>query len=1085
MDQVLEQSQPADASSASGEREQQLQARIEQLEQERQRLAADLSRFRALIENSGEGFTLVAADGGILFTSPASHRLWGYTEDEVVGRSGFEFIHPDDISPTMEILARLAQQPGGRATAEYRLRHKDGRWRWIDSRGVNLLHEPAVQAIVVVYHDITDRKAAEQALHDSEQRFARFMHHLPGLAWIKDAAGRYVYVNEAAARVFGVSQPEIYGKSDADLFPSATAAQFQENDRRAMASGAGVQEIETLLHDDGIVHHSVVSKFPIPDPRRENVLIGGMAIDITERLQAEETVHALFRISERLSSTLDVESLLDTLVFEAMALVGAEGGCAGLYSADGLVTHKYHRQHGSERLDYTFPPMHGLPGWLIVNKRPYLTNDPASDPQILQELWCQRFGVHCALSTPILSTENEILGFFELHNKRGGFTTTDETRLTAVSQAAAIAIQNALAYRRLQRVQEALREGELRYRLVARAANDAIWDWDLATNDVTWNESIQKLFGWAIEQIGLDAAWWHDNIHPDDHQRVIQQIHEALERGTEVWHAEYRFRRADGTYADVLDRGHVVRDGAGNAVRMVGSIMDLSERKRAEKAVRDSESLYRAIGESIDYGVWVCDPSGRNIYASDSFLRLVGMTQQECSEFGWSKVLHPEDAEWTVAAWKECVRTQGNWDVEQRFLGVDGRYHPVLARGVPVRDDKGQVLYWAGINLDIGRLKDAEQALREADRRKDEFLATLSHELRNPLAPVRSSIAVLKAGSAAEMELAEARDVIDRQVAHMARLLDDLLDVSRITRGKLELRRERVELAAVVRLALETSRPPMERAGHQLTVSLPETPIWLDADPVRLEQVFSNLLNNAAKYTDRGGQIGLTARLLDCEVLVCVRDSGIGLTEEQLPRLFEMFSQVSSSLERSQGGLGIGLSLVRGLVELHGGQISAASEGLGKGSEFSVRLPVVDSAAAPAAPAAAEQQGFTALPGRKILVADDNHDAASMLALLLRLSGHEVEVAHDGREAVDTAAAFQPDVLLLDIGMPQMSGYDVARHIRRQPWGRTALLVALTGWGQEDDKRRAADAGFDHHLTKPVDPAALTKLLSSARSTSM
>ena len=1078
MDQVLEQTQPAGTPSR-GQRELQLQARIEQLEQENSRLAADLARFRALIENSGEGITLIAGDGTIQFTSPATHRLWGYTEGEVIGRSGFEFIHPDDIEPTMAVLAKLLSEPGSQATAEYRLRHKDGRWLWIDSRGVNLLHEPAVNAIVVVYRDVTDRKQAERALQESEQRFSRFMQHLPGLAWIKDSAGRYVYANEAAARTFGVPPPEIYGKSDADLFPPATAAQFQENDRRALASPSGIQEVESLRHDDGVVHHSVVSKFPIPGPGGEPVLIGGMAIDVTERMHAEETIHALFRISERLSSTLDLDALLDILVFEAMALVGADGGCAGLYGPEGMVTHKYHRQHGSEPLEYTFPPMHGLPGWLIVNKRPYLTNDPPTDPQILQDL-CQRFGVSCALSTPILSADSEVLGFFELHNKRGGFTPADQSRLMAVSQAAAIAIQNALAYRRLQRVQEALREGELRYRLVARAANDAIWDWDLATNDITWNESIQKLFGYAIKQIGLDAAWWHDNIHPDDHQRVIQQIHAALEQGTEVWHAEYRFRRADGTYADVLDRGHVVRDGAGNAVRMVGSIMDLSERKRAEKAVRESESLYRAIGESIDYGVWVCDPNGRNIYASDSFLRLVGMTQQECSEFGWSKVLHSDDAERTLAAWKECVRTQGNWDVELRFLGVDGRYHPVLARGVPVRDDKGQVLYWAGINLDIGHLKDAEQALREADRRKDEFLATLSHELRNPLAPVRSSIAVLKTTTPSEAELAEARDVIDRQVAHMARLLDDLLDVSRITRGKLELRCERVELAAVVQLALETSRPLIDSAGHQLTVSLPDRPVWLDADPVRLAQVFSNLLNNAAKYTDRGGKIWLTADVRDGEVVVAVRDSGIGLMAEQLPTLFEMFSQVTASLQRSQGGLGIGLSLVRGLVELHGGQISAASGGLGKGSEFSVRLPVLDAAERPAAPLPEAPADRAISAARKILVADDNRDAASMLALLLKLSGHEVQIAHDGREAAEMAAAFQPEALLLDIGMPQMSGYEVARHIRSQPWGRAALLVALTGWGQDEDKRRSAEAGFDHHLTKPVDPAAVLALLGAA-----
>jgi signal transduction histidine kinase len=371
-----------------------------------------------------------------------------------------------------------------------------------------------------------------------------------------------------------------------------------------------------------------------------------------------------------------------------------------------------------------------------------------------------------------------------------------------------------------------------------------------------------------------------------------------------------------------------------------------------------------------------------------------------------------------------------------------------------------------------------EQALQEADRRKDEFLATLAHELRNPLAPIRSAVAVLNAKGLADADLKWNREVIERQVGQMARLLDDLLDVSRITRNKLELRKEPVELAMVVASAVETSRPVIDGGGHNLAVTLPPVPVYLGADPVRLAQVFGNLLNNAAKYTDRGGHIRLTAEVVGLEVVVSVADNGIGITPDVLPRLFERFAQATSALERSQGGLGIGLSLVRGLVELHGGTVEGRSEGVGKGSEFIVRLPV---AAAPM-PVSREQTGDQGA-GRirlksRILVVDDNRDAADSLAMLLQLGGHDIEIAYDGLQAVRAAEVFRPDVVLLDIGLPGMNGYEAARHIREQPWGKDMVLIALTGWGQDEDKRRATEAGFDHHLTKPVEPATLEELLA-------
>ncbi len=516
----------------------------------------------------------------------------------------------------------------------------------------------------------------------------------------------------------------------------------------------------------------------------------------------------------------------------------------------------------------------------------------------------------------------------------------------------------------------------------------------------------------------------------------------------------------------------------------VGVVIDafnkmLDEVQSHARALETSEKLYRAIGESINYGVWVCDAEGRNIYTSDSLLRLIGQTQEQASNFGWGDILHPDDVEETMAAWKECARSGTTWYREHRMLGVDGKYHSILAQGLPIRDAAGKVQRWAGINLDISRLKNTERALLEADRRKDEFLATLAHELRNPLAPIRNAVRILDSDAADDRQRKWGREVISRQVQRMSLLLDDLLDVSRITRGQLELKKDYVDLKSVVGIAVETARPLLDSKQHQLTVTLPAGNMKLEADPLRLSQVIGNLLTNAAKYTDPQGKIALHARIENGELVISIRDNGIGLTPESLPGLFTMFSQVNSAIDRAEGGLGIGLALVKGLVALHGGRVEVRSEGLGKGSEFIIHLPhkvlapggaVVPEETSAAANASVVRRG-------RILVADDNRDAAESLALVLRFSGYEVSIAFGGAEALEIAERDRPRAAIIDIGMPGMSGHEVARRMRLEAWGRHAVLIALTGWGQEQDKQAAKAAGFDEHLTKPVDPDDVERIL--------
>ena len=396
-------------------------------------------------------------------------------------------------------------------------------------------------------------------------------------------------------------------------------------------------------------------------------------------------------------------------------------------------------------------------------------------------------------------------------------------------------------------------------------------------------------------------------------------------------------------------------------------------------------------------------------------------------------------------------------------------------------DVRGQPLAVVTIQ-DITARKNAEEALQDADRRKDEFLATLAHELRNPLAPISNALGLLRLAENDVATFRQVRDMVERQMKHLVRLVDDLLDVSRITRGKIELRRERLDLAAAVQSAVETSRPHFEARQHELAVLLPETPLYVDGDLTRLAQVLSNLLHNAAKYTPDSGRITLSMARESAQVVVRVSDNGLGIPPDMLPRVFEMFAQVDKHLDRAQGGLGIGLSLVRQLVQMHGGTVEVHSAGLGEGSEFAIRLPLLEEdQPVPQAGAISGGQKDQAAPvrGRRVLVVDDNRDSAESLAQLVQLLGHEVRTAFDGPSALEVAVAFVPEFVLLDIGMPGMDGYEVALHLRQIPLLRNAVLVAQTGWGQEEDRRRSQEVGFDHHLVKPVEMTALQALLEA------
>ncbi len=502
-------------------------------------------------------------------------------------------------------------------------------------------------------------------------------------------------------------------------------------------------------------------------------------------------------------------------------------------------------------------------------------------------------------------------------------------------------------------------------------------------------------------------------------------------------------------------------------------------------AVDGNDSKFRRLLDVLPAAAYTCDVDGLITYYNQHAVELWGReprlndaSDRFCGSFrlfSSDGVLIHHDECWMALAMRENREFHGCEIVIER---PDGERRTVLAHASPFRDAVGDPIGAVNILVDITERKRAEEALLEADHRKDEFLATLAHELRNPLAPIRSALHLLRPGMDDGVTLEETRAMMERQVVQIVRLVDDLMDVSRITNNKMVLHKTRVELATVIQSAVEATRPFIVQFGHELSIALPSESMPLHADSGRLAQVFSNLLNNAAKYMAPGGRIWVSAQEEGGDVVVVVRDAGIGIPADILPRIFDLFTQAEVSLTRSRGGLGIGLNLARSQVQMHGGSIEAHSDGAGHGSKFIVRLPLAVGPKTAVAQPQSDRQKPAASGTRRVLVVDDNEDAASSLALILQHMGNHTRTAYDGAEAVQAADEFRPDVMLLDIGLPTMDGHAVARKLREQPWGRSILLVAVTGWGQDQDRRQSEEAGFDLHMVKPLDIASLEKLMA-------
>ncbi len=636
-----------------------------------------------------------------------------------------------------------------------------------------------------------------------------------------------------------------------------------------------------------------------------------------------------------------------------------------------------------------------------------------------------------------------------------------------------------------RRLEESLRASEGRFRGLMEQAPFSVQVFAPDGRTVRVNRAWEELWGVTLDQI--DGY----NILADEQleaKGVLSYIRQAFAGETAFIPAiEYdpnetipNQTRHQDPVRWVAAVAYPLKDDAGKVREVVLVHDDITARRRAEAALRESEEKLRLMADTIPQLAWMARPDGHIFWYNRRWYEYTGTTPEQMEGWGWQSVHDPDVLPKVLERWKGSIASGEPFDMVFPLRGVDRQFHPFLTRVNPLRDENGRILYWFGTNTDISDIKRMEEALRDADRRKDEFLATLAHELRNPLAPIRNSLQILKMPRVDAAMVQKTRDMMERQVHHLVRLVDDLLDVSRVMRGKIELRKETVELATVVARAVETAQPLIEVQGHRLELSLPSESLLLDADPVRLAQVVGNLLTNAAKYTEANGHIRLTAQRDGDQAVLRVRDNGIGVAPDMLPHVFELFVQVDPASTKAQGGLGIGLTLVKNLVEMHGGTVEARSDGTDKGSEFVVRLPLmVDKPRQPNERECREpQQEPARSSGHRLLVVDDNQDAAVSLAMLLRLQGHEVRVAHNGPAALEMARGYAPDVVFLDIGMPGMDGYEVARRMREQPGLENVVLAALTGWGQQQDRRRTAEAGFNHHFVKPPEPKEVESVLA-------
>ncbi len=629
-------------------------------------------------------------------------------------------------------------------------------------------------------------------------------------------------------------------------------------------------------------------------------------------------------------------------------------------------------------------------------------------------------------------------------------------------------------------LEDALRTAQIRFELAAKASGIGIFDWTVTTNELFWTPQALSIFGVEADSFQHMYEDWRARAHPDDVGEVGRLFNEAFQVKARTVQTKSRFYRPTGELRWAETVGEVIYNEEGQPIRVIGTVQDITDSLVAQEQVLSDRRRLELALEAGELGFWDWHIPSGTVQFGGQWASMLGYTLDEIEPnvSAWERLVHPDDKPVIFEVLSKHLEGKTPvYETEHRLLAKNGSWIWVLDRGrVVERDEHGAAIRAIGIHSNITQKRNVQEALREADKRKDEFLATLAHELRNPLAPIRTGLAIINKNPASP-QAAKAREMMERQLSHMVRLVDDLLDVSRITSGRLTLKRETVSVQSVIETAVEASKPYMDAAGHTLAVKGVDERVKIYCDPTRVAQTISNILNNAAKYTPDGGHIALRAHTENSFLEIEVRDNGLGIPPDMLDHVFDLFGQVNRTLDRAQGGLGIGLALVKSLVHLHGGEVWVESSGVGRGSAFTIKLPLN-------IPAVQLPQGRSHLDKaaahmneKRVLIVDDNVDGATSLSMFAELLGHKTEVAHNGPEALEKVQSFRPDVVFLDIGLPGMSGFEVAKLLRSTPQALHAKLVALTGWGSEETKRQAQEVGFSAHLTKPVDLSEIEKIL--------
>jgi PAS domain S-box-containing protein len=912
----------------------------------------------------------------------------------------------------------------------------------------------AAVSILSLAMDVAAHRAAEDELRRATALLHTLVETSPDPVFAKDREGRMLLASPATLRVIGKPAEQVLGHTVSEWHDDpAQAASLMAQDRAVLETGE-VQVFEQVLDTPEGQRVFLGTKLPVRDEHGQVVGLIGTTRDITERKRMEEALREREQRLQRLVHSLrESEQKLQRLFRDAPAQISVHEGPEHVIRFSNAL---------SDRI-LGYRPLLGLP------LREAL-------PEVAGQGLFERFDHVYATGEPTVIQESPVR--FDRHGAGvldlGYFNIALQPWFDAEGRVAGV-LAFAFEVTEQVRAREAVRESEARFRQLVESLPQLVWscrpDGDCDYLSPQWLAYTGRP---AAEHLG---SGWREALHPDDHDRTVAAFEAAL-AGRGVYDLEYRLRGADGGYRWFHARCVALRDADGRIVRWFGTSTDVHDRKLAEERLREAEESFRTLADNIAQLAWMADANGAIFWYNERWFEYTGMILDQMLGWGWRAVHHPEHVDRVVEKYRRCIEAGEAWEDTFPLRGKDGAYRWFLSRAIPIRDHDGKVQRWFGTNTDITAQREVEEALKEADRRKDEFLAMLAHELRNPLAPIRTALEVLNIAGADAVKARQMRDMIERQVTHMARLIDDLLDVSRIARGKVQLRMERCDLVAIVRDVAEDYRPILSASGLILAVDLPAAPLWLRGDATRLAQVIGNLLSNASKFSQPGGRVDVRveAEPTGRAALVAVRDTGMGIEPAMLGQVFEPFIQADLGLDRSKGGLGLGLALVRGLVELHGGAVEVRSEGLGKGATFGVRLPLApDEAAAGAGPA---ERAARAGGGLRILVIEDNRDTADSLQELLTLIGHQVEVAYAGPAGLELASRFRPDVVLCDIGLPGLDGFEVARALRRDPAARDAYLVAQSGYGQEEDRRRARAAGFDLHLRKPVGLAELQRILA-------